>query len=613
MGDESSYATSGPDPDFVDKSSLKYIIPQATDFALDGILGDGSIPFAQALDSIEQRESLFFDESVDVVLVLTIPHAGDDALQAALNGLVISIDAQIVNGNIPDHDSSPASEVIYTGTIDGSKDPAVLVHSPPDPGPGPGPDHDHDHDASNGAEPEGYTYALWKKSVSLTRPRFRLQSASAVFVATASSRSAAGPPSDQRQAGYMPSGVASGLNLLESFGGDPALGGITPRLSALRVSRVAPLTQQAHDFTHPINSLSRLSLRIYPAIHSRIRFTRPNSAPPTAALIAMLEVDFTPFFDCEIVLNGISLAIPDAAVEDLTEQAGISLPLSCVSHDHITFVYRIAPTDTDVVSKGLMRDLNIEISATALVDSHTKPQLRMAWTAAVDLTVPVTPGYSSTMLSTQRTHRPAQLSIGGDNTTSLTAPSIARPDALPSLEASTTQPETTAHELGITVTFSAPSPPRKIFVGDEFCWNVLVVNQSLNQTTAARKLAMVVVPRRRRNESRVTRPPSLSRAPDGTPAHSKLHRVGDVAEATLDDTTIHAMQSSSVVDITELICLNSDIRVGPLTPSTCHAAELRFLALKEGLVGIDALRVIDLGSNEHVDIRQLPTVIVESK
>jgi hypothetical protein len=332
-------------------------------------------------------------------------------------------------------------------------------------------------------------------------------------------------------------------------------------------------------------------------------------------VIAMLEIDFTPFFECEIIVNNITLAIPDATVEDLTDQVGLSLPLSCVAHDHVTFIYRIAPIDTDVVTQSLMRDLNIEISATALVNPQTQPLLRMSWTAAVDFTVPVNPGYGSTMQPIQRAHRPSQLSIGGESTVSLTAPSVARPDALPSLEASTTQTETLVRELGITVTFATPKPPHKIFVGDEFAWSVFVVNQSRNQSAAARKLAMVVIPRRRRNDSRVTRPPSMSRLPDAIHGHStsKTPRDGEVAEATLDDSVVHAMQCSSIVDNAELMCLSADVRIGPLAPGTCHAAELRFLALKEGIVGVDAIRIIDLNNNEHVDIRHLPSLTVERK
>jgi hypothetical protein len=38
--------------------------------------------------------------------------------------------------------------------------------------------------------------------------------------------------------------------------------------------------------------------------------------------------------------------------------------------------------------------------------------------------------------------------------------------------------------------------------------------------------------------------------------------------------------------------------------------ELKFMALKVGIVGIEAVRVVDLGSQEHVDIRDLPSILV---
>ncbi|KAI1819972.1 TRAPP trafficking subunit Trs65-domain-containing protein [Xylaria intraflava] len=606
MGDQlpPTESESQPDPiDFVANSSLEYFIPGATDFATDQFFGDGGLPFGQLLDSIERRESLFFDESVHVVLILRIPYDEDAALQATLKSLVISLDVQIVSESIADRDGSPASEVIYAGTIDGSREPVTLIHqSTPS------------SDANNDGDHGGYTYAIWDKFVFLSRPRIRLQRPSAVFAATANSRSATGPLSNGPQDGYMQSGIASSLNLLESFSSDPALNGIKPRLSALRVSRVSPFTQRTDDLVRPVKSFPTFSLRIYPAVHSRIRFTHLNSASATTAVIAMLEVDFTPFFNCEIMLDKIALTIPDAVVEDLTDEAGLRLPLSCVSHDHITFIYRIVPIDTDVPAKNLLRDLSIAISSTALVGPRIKPQLRMAWIAAIDFTVPMNPGYGTTIQPIQRTHRSSHLSNGGESVT-LTAPSVARPDSLPSLEASTTQIETTVQELGLTVTFTAPSPAHKIFVGDTFSWDVFFVNQSPSQSAAARKLAMVVISTRRRHESRVTRTLSILQAPEGPDRRSTStpHRSRDVAEAILDDNVVHAMQTSGIVDNAQLVCLSPDLRVGPLAPGACQSVELKFLALKEGIVGVDAVRIIDLVSNEHVDIRQFPSIIVENK
>ncbi|KAI0391584.1 TRAPP trafficking subunit Trs65-domain-containing protein [Xylariaceae sp. FL0594] len=599
MGDQSSHMSFQfqPGRSWNEDSSLTYFVPRATDFAPDQVFKDDSLPFEKLLESVEKRESLFFDESVDVILVLKIPHTDDSVMGTAIRSIVITLDVQIVNGSVPERDGSPASEAIFSDTIEGSHDDVVVLRK------------STSRDETGGSEPEGYIYAVWRRSVFLHRPRMRLHGPSVIFVATPGARYA-GPSSDRVRTSYMPSGVASSLNLLESFGSDPALKGVKPRLSAVRVSRVAPVTQQANELIRPIKALSRLSFRIYPAAHSRIRFTHPNTVPPSPAVVAMLEIDFTPFFDCEIILQNISLTTEGATVEDLTERAGLSLPLSCVAHDHITFLYRLVPTDTEVRSQNVMRNLDIAISATALMDDHVKPLLKMAWTAAVDFTVPVNPGYGSAMQPIQRAHRPSQLSIGGESTTSLTAPSVARPDALPSLEASTTGTETPVQELGITVTFTAPS--NKIFVGDIFSWAVLVANRSPHPSAAARKLAMVIIPKRRRNESRVNRPPSTLRLPDSLHTSSPDESM-DIAEATLDDNVIHAMQSGSIVGHAELVCLSAEVRIGPLAPGTCHETELRFLALKAGLVGVDAVRIIDLSNNEHVDIRHLPSVTVEKK
>jgi hypothetical protein len=34
--------------------------------------------------------------------------------------------------------------------------------------------------------------------------------------------------------------------------------------------------------------------------------------------------------------------------------------------------------------------------------------------------------------------------------------------------------------------------------------------------------------------------------------------------------------------------LSADTRVGPLAPGACHVVELQFLALQEGVVGLEA-------------------------
>lgn len=83
-----------------------------------------------------------------------------------------------------------------------------------------------------------------------------------------------------------------------------------------------------------------------------------------------------------------------------------------------------------------------------------------------------------------------------------------------------------------------------------------------------------------------------------------------IADAVVDENIVHAMQRNSVVESTEIVCLNTDARIGPLAPSACHEVELKFMALKVGIVGVEAVRVVDLGTQEHVDIKDLPSILV---
>jgi hypothetical protein len=537
-------------------------------------------------------------------------------LQSFVRRLVISLEAKIINSNAPDRDGPPASEIIHTGTVEEKQAPFIVSSS------------------SGSDSPDGFMLAIWKLPVFLIRPRIRLHGPSAIFSASANLKPLKLSYAEQSQNGYLASGVPLGLNLLAPFDRDPALGGVEPYLPARRVSRVAPLTSQAKDHLQPIKTYPRqLSLRIYPAVHARIRFARPNTTPPSPEIIAMLEVDFTPFFECEISLTSITMSVVDGIVEDLATQPGMSLPMSCVAHDHITFLYRISPEEIDpaLLARNPIRALNINVAMTALEQPGIcTPQLKMAWTTTVDFTLPVNPNFGSAMQSIQRSHRPNQLSI--NNITSLTAPAVSRPDSLPTLEGSG-KTETPLPELGITVTLTPSPPSQKIYPGDEFAWSVFVVNRARATPSAqARKLALIAIPKRRRNEIRVTRPPSTSHPP--APSASILavgattttagpgagaqrsktprdSRDGSVADAVLDDSVVHAMQHNSLVDSAELVSLSADVRVGPLAPGSCHVAELRFLALRVGVIGLDAIRVVDLATSEHVDIRDLPVVVVE--
>ena len=590
-----------------------------------------------------------------------------------------------MNGHGSDREGPPASEVIYTGLVPDTTD-AIILSPRKDEEDDEEKEKEKDKTEEDGDSKvddgkDSYVYAIWKMPVFVSRPRMRLQAPSIVFAATAGLKLL--DPRKSREMvddGYMQSCAPAGLNLLESFADDPMLGGVQPRLSALRVSRVAPVTQTKQPL-RLFRGMQSLRLRVFPVVHTRVRFARPNTSPPSPALIALLEVDFTPFFDCEAALQKIDLAVTDGTVDDLNSQDLMALPLHCVAHDHLTFLYRLAPRQLDIISKHPSRELVITVEVAVLVQPEgtdpCTPKLTMSWTTPLDFTLPVNPGFGTPMTKPiERRHKPSQLSIsGGVDSMPLVSPSVTRPDALPSLEASiTTQRnfETPIPDFGITVTFVGPDRP--VYAGEEFAWTVFVVNRTkpegnsgaasntpgagsttITSTTAnggvpsrdsvittrsnslsiaaavsgisiptilttpssagpgtsspaassqQRRLALYALPKRRRNEVRTHR--ALSTA---APSNK---RDPLIADAVLDDNVVHAMQRSSVVDSTEVVCLSADARVGPLAPNACAVVELRFLALREGVLGIEAVRIVDLGSQEHVDVRELPVIVVRA-
>ncbi|CVK89448.1 uncharacterized protein FMAN_04308 [Fusarium mangiferae] len=589
-----------PTTEFAEQSHLSYLIPENTDLDLETAFKDVE-PGKSILDSIKRRDTLFFDETVNVLLLLRSPWKDEASLRTHLNRLVISVEAQIVNSKTHGKEN-PTADTIFSGTVPDIDDPFIIVD---------GGNEEEEEEDSEDSEESGddgnlnqSVFAAWKLPVFLSRPRTRISAPAIIFTASASMKPEVSTDLIGKGSGYLQSGVPSGFNLLESFGSDAALGGVKPRLSALRVSRVAPVTR-SQDVTKHIRALPQVQHKIFPVVHTRIRFSRPTTAPTSSAVIALLEVDFTSHFECEVSLDQIELSILDATVENLNNDAGMQLPLTCVSHDHITFLYRIAPRQHDVTVKNPMRELDIKISATAqVIPGRCTPSMNMSWSTQLDFTLPVNPGYGSATAGTGivRAHRPSQLSITGQAVNPLVSPSIIRPDALPTLEAATSNTDASITELGITMTFTGPSEP--VYPGQVFSWTVYIVNRATEKSSAPpRKLALVAIPKRRRGEVRMTRPPSVGGRRNGE---------RDVADAVTDENVLHALQKNSSVESTDVVCLSADTRVGPLAPGACHVVELQFLALQQGVVGLEAMRVVDLGSQEHVDIRDLPTMLVES-
>lgn len=518
-------------------------------------------------------------------MVLQTPYFDERSLRLYLNRLLISLEVQAINAPPPDNpDAKTGHEVIFNGPVPESEDPLIIVQ---------GSDED---------DKDGHILIVWKIPVLLSRPvRMRIHSPSMVFNATAHLKPAAKMEENGREDEYLPSMMPSGVNLLESFNDDPALGNVKPRLSAMRVSRVVP-TQVTKELTRPLKNLSYRSSKVFPALNARIRYSRTNihNTPGDLSMIASLDIEVAHFAGCEVSIESVSMGISGGTVEDLNDIQGLQLPLQLLPRDDTTFVYRLHPDESEPV-KTHIRVLSVSITARVNLSPTSRPPITTRWKTAVDFTLPVNPSFAHSTSSFSRPRRPSQLSISSSSfeiPTSATSITNAGPDSLPSLDAMTRHERSASiPDFGVTMTFTCPKTP--VAIGRPFTWQVFTVNRS----DRARKLALVAIPRRRRAETRLNRPPSTGYG----------RRDVGVADAVMDENVLHAMQKNATLESAEIVCLSADVKIGPLPPQACHLVELKFMPLVSGIVGLEAVRIVDMGTQEHVEVKDLPDVIVEAE
>jgi hypothetical protein len=461
--------------------------------------------------------------------------------------------------------------------VDSSQEPCLVIQNP----------YESDKDG---------LLVMWKIAVVLSRPgRLRFHSPSVIISATANLR-----PEDQvensvKNEEYLPSQVPAGLNLLESFSNDPDLGKFKPRLSALRVSRVSPTTQSPKDSFRPLRNIARRSLTIVPALNLRTRYSRPNSTPSNPAILASLEIEINSLAGTKVILEQAHFIVPEGVVEDLNIAPAMKFPMTCLPRDEVTLLYRILRSDLES-TKSNIKPLQISVLATIIISPQSNAQISMYWSTTVDFTLPLNPGYGTASPTIQRDHRPSQLSIGAVEPQSVASLAATHPDALPTIELTTKhQRSLSIPDFGVTMTFIAPSATLPL--GELFSWQVFIVNRS----DRSRKLALLAVTKRRRNERAHPHRPPSSGYGNKNPA---------IADAVLDENILYAMQRNAAVEPADVICYSTDVRVGPLAPSACHAVELKFMPMRTGILGLECVRVVDLGTQEHVDVRDLPSIVV---
>lgn len=400
------------------------------------------------------------------------------------------------------------------------------------------------------------------------RPRIRIQHPSLIFIASASLNQSDSQQQQSPDDDYLPPLVPASTNILQPLSTDEALNKIDPFLPASRLLRVVP-AQYSEDPIYNVQQRSGHPIRVVPAASARIRYSRLNSFSGRPTTIASLDFEVTPFLNCDVLFDKAELRLSDGKIETLSEDPGLKPPIICRPRDDVTLIYKLTP--------GYSQDSSL--STTVLVS---------VLDISIDFSMILNPTFGGPSQALQRSNRPVSLSVGQHQVNVLASGPPPSWSSLRDRASSIT-------DMGVTISFTGPS---RVEVGKPFSWDVFIVNRS----TIARKFAMVAIPRRKRADQRghVTRPSSSSL--------SSLKGDG-VAEAVTDDNIVHAMQKTVAGQEAELICLSTEIRIGPLPPGTCYSTELKLLPLAVGPLHLEAVRLVDAHTNETTDIRDLPDIV----
>ncbi|KAJ4354669.1 uncharacterized protein N0V89_006406 [Didymosphaeria variabile] len=525
--------------EFVESSILEAVVPSDSDFDVEDEItswdGSNEEENGSVLPFLSQRQVLLLlDELVPVYIVFRTPLMEDATLKTYLSRLAVNVEA-IAFSTAPPPESEakgpPPKEVISSETITDAIEPVVVRHD---------------------EEGSPHIYVVWKLEIFISklilrrcylivshstgRPRARFHKPAVYFQPTASLKPA--EKISVLEDEYLPSRVPTALNLLQSFESDPALAGIHPRLSALRINKIAPTAPVAKELTRPIRTGQRRLFRALPALIWRVRYSKVQSAINDMSLMASLDLEVAYITGCRLTIEDVHLSLRGGEVKPISDH-------SLIKHihkpgDQLTSLYKITP-DLAVDGTPLLGNeghlLTLEIKAKVLVSEDCQPQVSIGWQTAVDFSAEQNSALvkAAHRLSNPLTHAPKNQESDSNATQEKDGQQVEK-----------------HQDTSIHVTLTITGPPQ-VTVGEMFNWNVFIVNRS----DKTRKLAVLVVPRRRRDYDR-QRPLSSASSIAGYRSDKKEL----LANAVVDENIVYAKQKNARTETAELICLTTDIRIG---------------------------------------------------
>ena len=92
-------------------------------------------------------------------------------------------------------------------------------------------------------------------------------------------------------------------------------------------------------------------------------------------------------------------------------------------------------------------------------------------------------------------------------------------------------------------------------------------------------------------------------------SHTSRHSRGSSIEnADLIDSIFHPPKSEHPRP-PDVLDLNPDVRIGPLSTGAVFETQMEFRAVGKGCLDLGVIRIVDLETRQTVDVRELPDIV----
>lgn len=251
------------------------------------------------------------------------------------------------------------------------------------------------------------------------------------------------------------------------------------------------------------------------------------------SLLASVDLEIAYITGYRIAIEDMQLSVRGGDVKSISDQTKFSQAHK--PGDQLTSLYKVIPdlaNDGTPVFGNEGHVLTLKIKAKALVSDECEARVSMTWQTTVDFAA------EQNSALVKAAHRLS-------NPLAQTLKNPADPDADPHAGEK-------IQDGTINISLTISGPPR-VHVGEIFSWRVFLVNR----TDATRRLAVLVIPKRRRDYDRQRPLSSASSIVGYRPDNKDL-----IANAVADENIVYAKQKSARTEAAELICLTTDIRIG---------------------------------------------------